>query len=154
MSELCHIRSDHQATMKPLHVSLSVSNGVRRGSGTKLIGPVPPGDCRISLTLLPGVGQEGTAPTGRCPWHLPGTSCPPAGTAAPPALCTAAAPAGVRRNTPLCLRSLLPFRKTARQECLCLDISHSLRKPPLRFFTFSFLCSHNPDKWELGQGWM
>ena len=68
--------------------------------------------------------------------------------------CTAAGPAGVRRNTPLCLRSLLSFRETARQECLCLDISHSLRKPPLRFFTFSLLCSHNPDKWELGQGWM
>ena len=65
--------------------------------------------------------------------------------------CTAAGPAGVRRNTPLCLQSLLSFRKTARQECLCLDISHSLRKPPLRFFTFSLLCSHNPDKWELGQ---
>lgn len=43
-------------------------------------------------------------------------------------------------------------KKRAKQECLCLDDSHFLRKHLFRFFTFSFLYFHNPDKWRLGQG--
>lgn len=49
--------NQNTAPKKFLHVSLSVSKGVRHGSCTKLIGPIPLDDCQISLTLLPGMGQ-------------------------------------------------------------------------------------------------
>ena len=49
-----------------------------------------------------------------------------------------------RRNVSLHLGSLPSFRRTAKQECLCLDVSHFLRKHIFRFFTFSLLCFHNP----------
>lgn len=45
----------------------------------------------------------------------------------------------------------IAINQTARQECMCLDDSHFLRKRLFKFFTFTLLCFHNPDKWGLGQ---
>lgn len=102
------------------------------------------------------VYTPGTTTAGRIPWHLPlGTSCPPTSSASPPALLHClSSNRGMQEE---CLSSFWVFtsrRRTAKLECLCLDGSHFLRNYLFRLFTFSLLCFHNPDKWELGHGWM
>lgn len=58
----------------------------------------------------------------------------------------------VEEGVSLHLSLLYSLRWTAKQECLCLNGSHFLRKHLFRFFTFSLLRFQNPDKWGLSHG--
>ena len=99
------------------------------------------------------IHTPGTTNTGRLPWHFPlHTSYPPNWQCCPLCCCTVEALGEGWRNISLHLELLYSLRKIAKQECVCLDDSHSPRKHLFRFPTFSLLCFHNPGKWGLSQG--